>query len=84
MLTGIYQAGFLWPAIVGLVAIVLASAYFLQLYQGIMNGPRVDDLPERRDLTWLEGLAVAPLLAALVYVGVQPAAILATFAGMPK
>jgi NADH-quinone oxidoreductase subunit M len=84
MLTGIYQAGYLWPAIVGLIAIVLASAYFLRLYQGIMNGPKIDDLPERPDLTWLEGLAVAPLLAALVYVGVQPAAILATFAGMPK
>jgi hypothetical protein len=28
-------------------------------------------------LTWLEGLAVAPLLAALVYLGVNPSALLA-------
>lgn len=80
MLTGVYQAGFVWPAIVGLVAVVLAAAYFLRLYQGIMNGPEVPDLPVRADLTWLEGLAVAPLLAALVLVGVQPHAILTAFA----
>jgi NADH-quinone oxidoreductase subunit M len=84
MLIGIYQAGYLWPAIVGLVAIVLASAYFLRLYQGIMNGPELDDLPVRHDLTWLEGLAVAPLLAALLFVGVQPNAIMAAFAGTIK
>ena len=80
MLTGVYQAGYVWPAIVGLVAVVLAAAYFLRLYQGIMNGPGVPDLPVRADLTWLEGLAVAPLLAALVLVGVQPHAILTAFA----
>ena len=84
MLTGIYQAGYLWPAIVGLVAIVLAAAYFLRLYQGIMNGPELDDLPVRHDLTWLEGVAVAPLLAALLFVGIQPHAIMAAIAGMVK
>ncbi len=84
MLLGIYQAGYVWPSIVGLVAIVLAAAYFLRLYQGIMNGPELDDLPVRRDLTWLEGLAVAPLLAALLVVGVQPHAIMAAFAGVVR
>lgn len=84
MLTGIFQAGYVWPTIVGLVAIVLASAYFLRLYQGIMNGPPLADLPVRRDLGWVEGLAVAPLLAALIYVGVAPSAIMSVFTGMPK
>lgn len=84
MLAGIYQAGYLWPTIVGLVAIVFAAAYFLRLYQGIMNGPELEDIPVRRDLTWVEGMAVAPLLAALVYVGVQPGAIMAVFATAPK
>jgi NADH:ubiquinone oxidoreductase subunit 4 (subunit M) len=37
-----------------------------------MNGPQREDLPIRADLTWLEGLAVAPLLAALLLVGVFP------------
>ncbi len=80
ILIGVYQAGYTWAVIVALVAIVLAAAYALRLYQGIMNGPPVDDLPVRRDLTWREGLAVAPLLAALVLVGVQPHALLASAA----
>jgi NADH-quinone oxidoreductase subunit M len=79
---GVYQAGYAWAAIVGLVAIVLASAYVLRLFQGVMNGPEVEDLPVRRDLTWVEGLAVAPLLAALVLVGVQPHAIMSALGGL--
>jgi NADH-quinone oxidoreductase subunit M len=84
ILIGVYQAGHVWPAVVALVSIVLAAAYFLRLYQGIMNGPEIDELPVRRDLTWLEGLAVAPLLAALVLIGIQPHAIMAAFAGIVK
>jgi NADH:ubiquinone oxidoreductase subunit 4 (subunit M) len=37
-----------------------------------MNGPDVPDLPERRDLGWLEGVALAPLVAAFVWLGVNP------------
>jgi NADH-quinone oxidoreductase subunit M len=79
ILTGVYQAGWLWSVIVALVAIVLASAYMLRLYQGIMNGPQVADLPVRPDLSWIEGIAVAPLVVALVLLGVNPHA-LTTFA----
>jgi len=78
ILTGIFKAGFTWPAIVTLVAIVLASAYMLRLYQGIMNGPEVPDLPERRDMTWAEGLAIAPLVVAFVVLGVHPGPLLST------
>ncbi len=72
ILTGLFSAGVVWPAIVALVAIVLASAYMLRLFQDVMNGPDVPDLPERRDLTWAEGLAVAPLVAGFVFLGVNP------------
>jgi NADH-quinone oxidoreductase subunit M len=84
ILIGVYQAGGVWAAIVALIAIVLASAYFIRLYQDVMNGPPVEDLPVRPDLSWLEGLAVAPLLLALVVVGVQPHAIMSAFEGLPK
>jgi NADH-quinone oxidoreductase subunit M len=84
ILIGVYQAGGVWATIVTLVAIVLASAYFIRLYQDVMNGPPVEDLPVRPDLSWLEGLAVAPLLLALVVVGVQPHAIMSAFQGLPK
>jgi NADH-quinone oxidoreductase subunit M len=76
ILTGVYQTGYLWPVILALIPIVLAAAYMLRLYQGIANGPTPADLPVRRDLTWIEGLAVAPLLAALVVIGLDPRALL--------
>ncbi|HEY6234061.1 MAG TPA: NADH-quinone oxidoreductase subunit M [Candidatus Elarobacter sp.] len=77
ILTGVFHAGFVWPAIVALVAIVLASAYMLRLFQTIMNGPELPDLPERRDLTWTEALAVAPLVAGFVLLGVNPGPVVA-------
>jgi NADH-quinone oxidoreductase subunit M len=80
ILTGVFQSGFFWPALIALVPIVLASAYMLRLLQDIINGPERPDLPERRDLTWVEGLAVAPLLAALVVLGVYPHALTSTVA----
>ncbi len=72
ILIGVYQAGYVWPTIAALVAIVVASAYMIRLYQDLMNGPEVEDVPLRADLTWLEALAVTPLLAALVLLGVYP------------
>ncbi len=48
----------------------------IRLYQNLMNGPEVADVPVRPDLTWIEGIAVAPLLAALVALGVDPAPLL--------
>ncbi len=79
ILTGVYQAGWILGVLVALVAIVLAAAYMLRLYQGIMNGPQVADLPVRPDLSWIEGIAVAPLVLALLLVGINPHA-LTTFA----
>ena len=77
ILTGLFKAGWTLAAVIALVPVVLASAYMLRLYQGIMNGPDVPDLPERRDMTWLEGLAIAPLVAAFVWLGVNPGALTA-------
>lgn len=82
ILTGVFRSGYFWPALIALIPIVLASAYMLRLLQDIVNGPEVKDIPQRRDLTWIEGLAVAPLLAALVVVGVFPHALTATVAAI--
>jgi NADH-quinone oxidoreductase subunit M len=76
ILIGVYQSGYVWPVVVALIAIVLAAAYMIRLYQDLMNGPEVADVPVRADLGWLEGFAVAPLLAALVIVGLYPAPLL--------
>jgi NADH-quinone oxidoreductase subunit M len=72
ILTGLYRAGFGVAALIALIPIVLAAAYMLRLFQTIMNGPKVADLPVRRDLTWLEGLAVAPLILAFILLGINP------------
>ena len=77
ILTGLFKAGFFWPAVVALIAIILASAYMLRLFQDIMNGPEVADLPQRRDMTWSEGFAIAPLVAAFVWLGVDPGPVVA-------
>ncbi len=72
ILTGLYQAGAVWPAILALVPVVLAAAYMLRIFQGIMHGPQHADLPVRRDLSALELAALAPLVVALVLLGVNP------------
>ncbi len=73
ILAGLYHAGLGVVALVALVPIVIAAAYMLRLFQGIMNGPKVADLPERRDLSWIEGLALAPLVIGFILLGVDPA-----------
>jgi NADH-quinone oxidoreductase subunit M len=72
ILAGVYGAGLWWAALIALVPIVLAAAYMLRLFQTLMNGPTVADLPERPDLTWLEGIALAPLVAGFILVGINP------------
>lgn len=76
ILIGVFAGGYVWPAILALVAIVTASAYMLRLLQGATQGPQLEDLPVRADLTWSEGVALAPLLVALLYFGVYPHALL--------
>ena len=83
ILTGVFQAGWLWPVLLALVPIVLASAYMLRLFQGIMNGPEIADLPVRPDLSWIEGIALAPLVLALLAIGINPH-MLTTFQGFTR
>lgn len=58
---------------VSLVAIVLASVYTLRLFQAAMHGPeRVPGARSYGDLRPRELMLVAPLLAAIVFLGVWP------------
>jgi NADH-quinone oxidoreductase subunit M len=78
ILTGLFRAGWSWAALIALLPIVLAAAYMLRLFQTIMNGPEHLDLPQRKDLSWIEGLAVAPLVVAVVWLGVAPGTVIAS------
>ena len=72
ILTGLYQAGYAWAALIALVPIVIAAAYMLRVVQGTMNGPEHADLPQREDLSPLEMLALAPVIIAIVLLGINP------------
>ena len=78
ILTGVYHAGYVWQTVVALVPIVLAAAYMLRVFQGIMHGPEVADVPQREDMTPLEVLALAPLVVAMVLLGLAPGAVAAS------
>jgi NADH-quinone oxidoreductase subunit M len=83
ILTGLYHAGLVWETILALVPIVIAAAYMLRVFQGIMQGPEVQDVPQREDMSPLEILALAPLVIAIVLLGINPGAVARSFAGSP-
>jgi NADH-quinone oxidoreductase subunit M len=78
ILTGLYRAGYVWQTIVALVPIVIAAAYMLRVFQGVMQGPEVPDVPQREDMSALELIALAPLVVAIVLLGVDPGPVAAT------
>ena len=60
-------------AIIAATGVVFAALYLLWAYQRVFHGPI--EIPENRsmrDITVREGLAIAPLIAAIVLIGVWP------------
>ncbi|WP_067651657.1 NADH-quinone oxidoreductase subunit M [Nocardia harenae] len=57
-------------------ALVLAAIYILWLYQRLMTGPVREENAKLPDLVPRELLVVAPLLAALLFLGVYPKPVL--------
>jgi len=56
--------------------IVLAAIYILWMYQRTMNGPTVDSVSAMPDLRLRELLAVVPLVALIVAMGIYPKPVL--------
>jgi NADH-quinone oxidoreductase subunit M len=56
--------------------IVLAAIYILWMYQRTMNGPTVDGVSAMPDLKARELLAVVPLIALIIAMGVYPKPVL--------
>ena len=80
ILTGVYGAGYAWAAAIALIPVVIAAAYMLRVIQGVMNGPEHADLPQRDDMSPLEILALAPLVLAIVLLGLNPGPVAASHA----
>lgn len=76
IIAGLYRSGEIWQSFLALVPIVLAAAYMLRLFQGVMQGPEVDDLPQRPDLRFTEIFALVPLAIAIVWLGLAPGPLL--------
>jgi NADH-quinone oxidoreductase subunit M len=59
-------------AVFATAGIILAAIYILWMYQRMMGGPVSDSVAGMADLRPREVLAVAPLVALIVFVGVYP------------
>jgi NADH-quinone oxidoreductase subunit M len=63
-----------WWAVVATTGVVIAAIYLLWAYQQVFHGPK--DAGERSakmtELTWREGLVMAPLVLLIVLIGIYP------------
>jgi NADH-quinone oxidoreductase subunit M len=61
-----------WWAVVATSGVVLGAVYLLWAYQRVFHGPAQAINAGVRDMTWAERVAVAPLLAGIIFIGVYP------------
>jgi NADH-quinone oxidoreductase subunit M len=65
-----------WWTVVAVVGVILAALYLLWAYQRVFHGEPDEANAEVPDLNWADGLVLAPLLAAIVFLGVYPKPVL--------
>ncbi|MBI1377015.1 MAG: NADH-quinone oxidoreductase subunit M [Frankiales bacterium] len=76
VLVGTFER-YTWAGIVATLGIVLAALYILLMYQRTMTGPTPEVVTEKvHDLTGREVLAVAPLIAVILFLGFYPKPVL--------
>ncbi len=61
-----------WWVVVATVGVILAALYLLWAYQRVFHGEPDEANKTFRELTWREGLVMAPLLGLIVFCGVYP------------
>ncbi|HEY8548238.1 MAG TPA: NADH-quinone oxidoreductase subunit M [Acidimicrobiales bacterium] len=65
-----------WWAVVAAAGVILAALYLLWAYQRVFHGEPDEDNKGFAELTWREGLVLAPLLGLIVFLGVYPKPVL--------
>jgi NADH:ubiquinone oxidoreductase subunit 4 (subunit M) len=65
-----------WWTVAAAVGVILAAVYLLWAYQRVFHGEPDEDNASTPDLSWREGLVMAPLLALIVFLGVYPKPVL--------
>ena len=61
-----------WFTVVAAAGVILAALYLLWAYQRVFHGEPDEENASMADMTWREGLVMAPLLALIVFLGVYP------------
>jgi NADH-quinone oxidoreductase subunit M len=61
-----------WWTVVAASGVIFAAVYLLWAYQRVFHGPADDENAAVPDMTWREGLVMAPLLAGILFLGVYP------------
>ena len=65
-----------WYAVVGATGVILAALYLLWAYQRVFHGEPTGDNATMPDMTWKERWVMAPLLVAIIFLGVYPKPVL--------
>ncbi|MEQ1786739.1 MAG: NADH-quinone oxidoreductase subunit M [Acidimicrobiales bacterium] len=61
-----------WFTVVAAAGVILAALYLLWAYQRVFHGEPDEENADMPDMTWREGLVMAPLLGLIVFLGVYP------------
>ncbi|MFP3901086.1 MAG: NuoM family protein [Acidimicrobiia bacterium] len=65
-----------WWAVVAAVGVILAALYLLWAYQRVFHGEPDEENRGFAEMTWREGLVLAPLVGLIVFLGVYPKPVL--------
>ena len=65
-----------WWVVAACFGVILSALYLLWAYQRVFHGTPDEENAATPDLTWREGLVMAPLLVAIVFLGVYPGPLL--------
>jgi NADH-quinone oxidoreductase subunit M len=63
---------FRWWTVVAVLGVILAALYLLWAYQRVFHGEPDEANAKIRDLTFTEGLVMAPLVGLIVFMGLYP------------
>jgi NADH:ubiquinone oxidoreductase subunit 4 (subunit M) len=65
-----------WFTVVAATGVILAAVYLLWAYQRVFHGEPDEENATFAELSWREGMVMAPLLALIVFLGVYPKPVL--------
>jgi NADH-quinone oxidoreductase subunit M len=65
-----------WWTVVAATGVILAAVYLLWAYQRVFHGTPEGDNATTPDMSWSERFVMAPLLVAIVFLGVYPKPVL--------